>query len=269
MADDCQICRKTVLDNDEALLCDRCEKWCHRNCLNMSKTSFKKHEKSKSEWLCPKCLGNNSRDIINNQTKKDAYTIGDIMEKLTEMDKKYTKLLERYEEQTIINRELREELQLIKRTLNTREQHELNNNIVIQGVPRKENEKVEEIVEKIAKTLNVINNADKMYRLGSGSGNTAAPIKVIFKNADDKKKWMLAKKSKEVTTAVFGLNNNPTPIYINHDLTKQNLILFKAAKQFKKDNNYKYVWINNGKILLRQTDTSKTILIEDESDLKN
>lgn len=271
MAEDCQICYKIVQEEDEALLCDKCERWSHRMCLGMNKTNYKKLEKSKNPWICLKCSNpaSNKSTIKNMEPKKDNYTNSDIMEKLMEMDEKYSKLFAKYEEQRQINEDLKNELQVIKKQLNVKEQQQLNNNIIIQGVPYKENEKVEETIRKITNILGVVNNAEKCFRLGSGNGSKLAPIKVVFKNSEDKEKWMLAKKNKNLNTAIFEQSNPPKPIYLNHDLTKRNFELFMAAKKFKNDNDYKYLWINNGKILMRKSDDSKILLIGDETDLKN
>lgn len=65
------------------------------------------------------------------------------------------------------------------------------------------------------------------------------------------------------------MENDNENIYINHDMTRWNIQLFKAAKEFKNNKNYKYLWFSNGKILMRKSDTSKIELIEDESSLKN
>lgn len=47
--------------------------------------------------------------------------------------------------------------------------------------------------------------------------------------------WMTAKRNVNLTARIFGGNNPLEPIYINHDLTNQNIELFKEAKRFKKE----------------------------------
>lgn len=266
----CGICRKLVRDDDEALCCDKCEKWFHRGCQDIGKTEFKKLERSKDPWNCDICKKKvqNSNKI---DTKKDKdYTIGDVMAKLLEMENNYNKLFQKYEEQLGINNELKKELQAIKHVLNDNEQKTLNNNIIIQGIPAKENENIQGIVEKIAKSLKVVSKVQLAYRMGGAKPNKAnPPIRITFESQEDKKKWMMAKKNSELTTEIIGQFATPEPIYINHDLTKQNFQLFREAKQFKKDNNFKYLWVSNGKILLRKTDVSKTILVRSSEDLKN
>lgn len=266
MTDDCGICKKLVRDNEQALCCDICERWNHRACLNMAKTTFLRYEKNAdAEWKCEACKDKKQKN------KKDGYTIGDIMAKLNEMDNRYNKLFQKYEEQIKINEQLREEVQDIRKQLNTKEQQELNNNAIIQGIPYKENENLDVIVDKLASKLSIPKiPINKIYRLGSRREDRSAPIRIIFRSEEDKKKWMVAKKTKTLTTSdIGGYADIRETIYINHDLTKYNVELFKKAKQYKTENNYKYLWINNGKILLRKDDNSKVTLIETHNDIKN
>ena len=58
-------------------------------------------------------------------------------------------------------------------------------------------------------------------------------------------------------------------IFLNHELTKTNFDLFMAARSFKKDHNYKFLWMGNGNILLRKDEHSKVILVEKKSQLEN
>lgn len=276
MSDNCDICCIQIRDDEEALYCEECEKWSHKACLNMSRTTFKRLEKSPLPWICDPCKkkmdSRNRKTDKNNKVaaQKENYTLEDVMKKLNEMDDKYNRVLKQYDEQMRVNEELRKELQTVKRDLNNRDQKELNNNVIIQGVPSVVNEKVETVVEKLANKLKVTRNIEKAYRLGNPNQERASSaIKIIFKSYDDKKQWMQAKKSYKLSTGDLGYNDINEAIYINHDLTKRNIELFKMAKQFKKDHDYKYLWVSNGKIMIRKNDTSKSFLIEDASDLKN
>ena len=39
----CNICHKEVLDNDPALICDRCNKWAHNKCNKITKKQYNLH----------------------------------------------------------------------------------------------------------------------------------------------------------------------------------------------------------------------------------
>lgn len=115
----------------------------------------------------------------------------DIMAKLIDMENNYKMLFKRYEEQMTINKELKRELHEIRQQLNDKEQQELNNNVVIQGIHVKENENAQVLVDKIANTLKVTAKVKKAYRLhGPQNGKAYPPVKVVFENQDDKKQCM-------------------------------------------------------------------------------
>ncbi|KAK9891923.1 hypothetical protein WA026_017407 [Henosepilachna vigintioctopunctata] len=65
-------------------------------------------------------------------------------------------------------------------------------------------------------------------------------------------------------------------IFLSHDLTMENRELMKKAQNFKKENGYKYLCMNDGKKLITQEDkqevkqdNSRVMLVEEEDDLKN
>jgi len=75
-------------------------------------------------------------------------------------------------------------------------------------------------------------------------------------------------KNKQLKLSDIGIQD-PRPIFLNHDLTKYNADLFKIAREFKNNNNFKFIWIKKGSIFLRENDTSKIIRVDEENDLKN
>ena len=48
-------------------------------------------------------------------------------------------------------------------------------------------------------------------------------------------------------------------IHVNESLTPYRKRLFGRILEFKRDNNYKYLWTANGRIMLRETDTSRAL----------
>lgn len=63
--------------------------------------------------------------------------------------------------------------------------------------------------------------------------------------------------------------NSNNKVFLNHDLTKSNLELYKAARIFKNENSYKFIWVTNGNIMLRKDENSKVVIIESIEQLKN
>lgn len=271
--DRCDICKRTVSEDEEGLLCDGCLIWKHRTCLSLGQKSYQKLAKSKNQWFCDTCKPNSAKDPkiqkTTNQQASTEYTIADVMAKLDEMDKKYHNLFMKYNEQVQINNDLKLEILQIKKQLNKSEQKDLNKNITVHGVPYRNGENAVEIVKKIADQLQVPMADEKFTAFRLGRTNIEkSPIKVVFQNEETKKNILRSKLKVGLNTQSIGFREN-NKIYLNHDLTKHNLKLFKEAQKFKKDNGYKFLWISSGNILLRKEENSKIILVEDEEDLKN
>ena len=58
-------------------------------------------------------------------------------------------------------------------------------------------------------------------------------------------------------------------VFINENLTKRNKDLFSLANEERKKFNWKYIWTNNGRILLRQSNDSRVIAIRSEKDIEH
>ena len=82
-----------------------------------------------------------------------------------------------------------------KQQLNKNEQRELKNNLLVQGVPYKENENVPEIINKIGTYLGVKNDSKfTAFRLGKDNSKDNI-IKVIFEDKTTKTKFLKSKKN--------------------------------------------------------------------------
>jgi len=75
-----------------------------------------------------------------------------------------------------------------------------------------------------------------------------------------------------VNSSIFSagtLNNSQSKnkIFINHALTKYTQALFMQAKKLKFEKNYKFIWLNEDKILMRKTDGSEVLAVRCFEDL--
>lgn len=264
----CDVCNKKVSDDDEGLLCEKCHIWKHRICTSVSQKAYIQVSKSKQPWYCDTCKeAEKNKQKKQNQQKN--YTIADVMAKLDDMDQKYNSLLAKYHEQVKQNETMQAELISIKKQLNKKEQNELDSNVIIQGIPFKESENLQQLIKKIGEKLDVPigNNGLTAYRLGKDPSKNC-PIKVCFETRGVKEQMLKSKKRYELDTKDLGYREN-NKIYLNHDLTKQNVKLFTMARTFKKDHDYKYLWMSNGTIFLRKDDRSKVIPVDSEMALEN
>lgn len=62
-----------------------------------------------------------------------------------------------------------------------------------------------------------------------------------------------------VTHAGLKVEGVAERLFVNEDLTLVNKIIFKQARTFAKQKEYKYIWTQSGNFLVRMDDTSKII----------
>lgn len=59
----CTVCSKACKTNHQALACDCCDKWTHKNCVNMSTSSYLRLGDSDEQWKCPGCRSTNNSKL--------------------------------------------------------------------------------------------------------------------------------------------------------------------------------------------------------------
>lgn len=146
-------------------------------------------------------------------------------------------------------------------------------NIEIVGLEQLPNENINEVVKKLADTLEVssenIEWASRRHQ--RKQSNRPAPIIVGFKNtggAAARNSW-LAKRSKliELNSSMITGGSQKHKIYINEDLTKTTrMLLWNTKIQLKAI--YKYIWVVNGKILVKKAEGDKSVCIRSEEDIR-
>ncbi|KAL3288441.1 hypothetical protein HHI36_002886 [Cryptolaemus montrouzieri] len=106
---------------------------------------------------------------------------------------------------------------------------------------------------------------EKCYQIGN---NGKKQIKLVFRDKEKKELFMSKRKESQITTKNLKLTGDSI-IYLNHELTRQNQLLFKLTRDKKRELQYKFAWFAQGKIFLRKTEDSKIIQVRDEATLQN
>jgi hypothetical protein len=143
--------------------------------------------------------------------------------------------------------------------------------IEIVGVEQLPGEKVEDVVAKIGKEINVscedIELAKRAFP--SKPDRKPAPIIVEFRTAGTRSRdmWLAQRRQlKDVTSGSIVGGSMASKVYINEDLTHAARSLLWNSKN-RLRGIFKYVWVNNGKILAKKSDGGKAIWIRSENDL--
>ncbi|XP_075232211.1 uncharacterized protein LOC142330652 [Lycorma delicatula] len=147
------------------------------------------------------------------------------------------------------------------------------NSLEIHGVPEDKTKDVYEVVKNVGSALNMNisrEDIDVCHRLGRRSNsNTPAGISVKFVRRE-KKQEMLGKRrvKRDLTNQHLEIHQNMAPIYINESLGPVKRKLFAAARMLKKDKQYTYLWIRNGKIFIRKNQGDSALPINSMDDIE-
>lgn len=137
------------------------------------------------------------------------------------------------------------------------EQKELERNIEIVNVKKQEGENIKEVVKKIANHLKMkTEEIESAWRVPTEKKNSA-PIIVALRTKDGKFEWLKARRTMITNKCIYNDNDN-TRIYINEHLSRPIRHLLWAVKTKLRD-HFKYIWVQNAKILIRKNDDDKKI----------
>lgn len=214
----------------------------------------------------------------NKETKKmtDSEKIEEIFKRMKSFDELETTLatiLKTINEQATKIQELQlelvkkdEEIVDLKGTLNDvsadvdeLKQRSRMKNIIINGIDQEKKEDVYKIVEDIGKQLDINNPMDDVQVAHRMGPSKTASIVVRLLNSKTRTKWVKAGKEKQLWKK---------KIYVNEHLTPKNQELYKKTKEIAKTKNFKFVWVNDNRILVRKDEKSKVLIMKTQDDLR-
>ena len=218
---------------------------------------------------------------IKNVEKNLGDTINKLYDRLEESIKvievQGTKLNQCFEEIDGLKKEnqcLKSKLSECENRSNDIEQRMLENNVEIHGLPSSANENLPLVLCNICAALGVQlneNSIDYCYRSKPKPSGESGGIQVRFRSQKIKEEFLTKRRVKrDFGTRHLSLEGAPppnTPIYINEALTSGRRKVLNAAREAKKTNNYAYLWIRGGKILMRKAEKKPVIVLRHLCDL--
>ena len=297
----CQKCKKVLSKKGSHFVCQgQCEGTFHKNCVNGLAADIKN---GINRIFCNNCeYDEEEDDEIEVETSNHSSILKDIHKKvstipglkknmdsiiasLSMLSEKYDILIEEHDKSkkkiltleksvsTISNRcnYLEKCNTALEQKINDFEQVSRKHNIEIVGVEQLPNENIKELISKISTAIDVSCNDIEWARRNRPlmGNNKPAPIIVGFKSTGTviRDKWLAQRrKVTELTINIITGGSAINKIYINEDLTKTaRALLWNTKKQLF--GIYKYVWVTNGKILVKKDDGEKSICIKTESDI--
>lgn len=181
----------------------------------------------------------------------------------------------------IENNTLKAEVFSLSQRVDNIESRSLTSYIQIDGFPvipknDKLNENLNFIIKQIHQKLNVDvkdNEIVKVYqrsKIINGKSRLIQSIIVQYVNNNIRNKLLIASKTeKNLTIDKLNLNfakleNNTNKIYFNEFITLNKKKLLYKSRIFKNENNFKFLWVKNGKIYLKKDENSKIFIVKNE-----
>lgn len=166
-----------------------------------------------------------------------------------------------------------ETISLLENKIDRLEQHARQCNIEVGNLPEKRGENLVAIFESIASAINIpltqrdivaIHRVPHAHTLNSRPKNIIVKLSTRLLRDNMLSAYRL---SKGITSDGIGLTGTQCRVYMNEHLTLRNKELFRKTRDAAKSNKFKYVWVRNATVLVKETDDSPTFAIRSEDEI--
>lgn len=196
--------------------------------------------------------------------------------KITDFEQKLSnihKLSKNIDSLQFENTALKEKVSRMEKKLDNIEKFNRSYNIELQDIPETPNENLMDIANKVAIMLNFnLNTAmiDNIFRVPSQVENKAKNIIIKFLSKLERDRFLsaanVARKGLQGKSG-FNIGGVSNKFFINEHISPQTKLLFKEVREKAKTNNIKFVWVQNGNVLVRRSENTKIIAISRTDDL--
>jgi regulator of replication initiation timing len=165
-------------------------------------------------------------------------------------------------------------IQKLEDDMDELKQKELSRDVIITGIPRTNSFSPNQLVKNIFMVLNskvTLDDVEQCY-LKKVIQNKIELLILFVRLKTEKNKIALFEDRKnygKLFLNQIGFNeNNEKQLFLRENITISKRKLYAKAKEFKEKCCFKFLWIKNGKIHLRQADKSKVFVIRNLDDLE-
>lgn len=154
-----------------------------------------------------------------------------------------------------------EELRQMNADLNDLEMRSRSRNLEIHGVIFNEHENLLQKINEISRLIQVPEVSDhdlEAYHRLPAKANKTPGIIIRFQSQKLRDMWLKKRRL---------MREKDAKVYFSENLTRRARALLWTAKQWARDNGFRYVWYANGKILIRRKDGEPSRVVNDASQL--
>ncbi|XP_047028772.1 uncharacterized protein LOC124638524 [Helicoverpa zea] len=172
-----------------------------------------------------------------------------------------------------VNNSAASTVELLERKIDSLEQQARQCNVEIGNMPEKRGENLITVLQSIGSALNMsLTSKDiiSIHRVPHAHPQNNRPKNVIVKFTSKLMRDNVLsayRLSKGLTSDRIGLTGAPCRIYMNEHLTLRNKELFRKCREAAKSNKFKFVWVRNATVLVKESEDSSTYAIRSEEDI--
>lgn len=261
-----------ITSQGEVWRCDPCSKERRRSMRAESELSKNDPKLTDVIALLQEMRAENKEQIkvLEADLGKSVETCHEKIDELTNIIQKQNEALKVFEDK--YSKTLQENVKL-KKIINEleirvdeMEQYSRSNTLEINGIVEQEHENVLEVVKAVGNGLGCLitdEMVDACHRVGQRGREKPRGIVVKFTRRSVKEDLLHKRRVKRnFNTKDIGITDRLAEvIYIGESLTQQRRRIFNAARALKKDKGFQFLWIRNGRILLRTEEGAKVTVL--------
>lgn len=166
-------------------------------------------------------------------------------------------------------KEIRREISFMKMNIESEEKTKTLVGLELSQIPEKKDEKLDDLIIKIGKTVNFSikkENIKSIYR--KKNKGKIGDVILMMDSVPNRDGFLKEIKKKKLSTKDLGYPEASSPIYVRELLTKYGKDLYFSALKFKREKSWKFLWINEGRVLLREKEGEKYHVIRHMEDIE-
>ncbi|XP_072939720.1 uncharacterized protein [Epargyreus clarus] len=226
--------------------------------------------------------------VVETKAKEIFSEINDIKDSISYLNAQHEDIQKQLQLRCDQVEKLTEENGILKSTikdlgnrLNIMEQHSRLCNLEVQCIPEHKNENLLNVMVQIAKvTGHNLQEGDvhKCTRIAKINPENKRPRSVVVKFSNPRVRdtfmanviqYNKKHRDNKLNTSHIGIAGEKKPIYVVDHLIPETKRLHALARDKAKQLQYKFVWVKNGRIFMRKTESSEHIMIRDFSQLES
>lgn len=149
------------------------------------------------------------------------------------------------------------------------QQYSRRTNIEISGIPESDQEDLSLILSALFGNDHVNECVSVVHRVPTSRKDRHKNIVVQFNSKENRDFYLSSYKKCNKNANDVNKQFDKTPIYVNEHLAPKLKRLLFLAKSFKRDHNFKFAWVKDGKVFVKQKEDSRAFRIRSEEDFSS